>query len=148
DAECLDHAERDHVAKRFEGAARALDERLRIYQYVLKRDNASIPHGHYDNPVVEQAIANRIAFLDAKSDELCTLDIFFVLMYEGWRRVGSAETRFRDILSRPQSAIPELLSARKSLVILEADLRRAIELLGNKAESFVVQLRDAIGIEL
>jgi len=148
DAECLDHAERDHVARRFEGAVRALDERFRIYQYVLKRDNASIPYQHYDNPVVEQAIANRIAFLGGKSDELYTLDIFFVLMYEGWRRVGSVETKFRDILSRPQSAILELLSARKSLVILEEDLRRAIELLGNKAESFVVQLRDAIGIEL
>ena len=148
DAECLDHTERDHIARRFEGAVRALDERFRIYQYVLKRDNASIPYQHYDNPVVEQAIANRVAFLAGKSDELYTLDILFVLMYEGWRRAGTAETRFRDVLSRRQSAIPELLYAKQSLMILEDDLQRAIELLSNKAESFVVQLRDAIGIEL
>ena len=56
DADCLDHAERDHIARRFEGAMRSLDERFRLYQYLLKHDHASIPYRHYDNPVVEQAI--------------------------------------------------------------------------------------------
>src|SRR5579864_3033503 len=57
DTECLDHAERDHAARRFEGAVRALDERFRVYQYLLKRDHPDIPHQHYENPVVEQAIS-------------------------------------------------------------------------------------------
>jgi len=37
DAECIDHAERDQIARRFEGAVRTLDERFRLYQYLLKR---------------------------------------------------------------------------------------------------------------
>lgn len=133
DAECLDHAERDSIARRFEGAVRALDERFRVYQYLLKRDHAEIPHQHYDNDIVEQAIANRIAFLDAKSDNLYTLDIFFVLMYEGWHR---ASTR------------GALLSAQRTLAVAESELGRARELLANKAASFAIQLRDVVGIEL
>src|SRR5579864_1162235 len=62
DAESLAHAERAPAARCFEAAVRALDERFRIYQYLLKRDHAPIPHRHYDNPVVEQAISNRIFF--------------------------------------------------------------------------------------
>src|SRR5579864_1102050 len=58
DAECLDHSERDQIARRFEAAVRALDERFRVYQYLLKRDQPEIPHQHYENPIVEQAISN------------------------------------------------------------------------------------------
>ncbi len=147
DAECLDHAERDHIARRFEGAMRSLDERFRLYQYMLKHDHASIPHRHYENPVVEQAISNRIAFLNTKSDDLYTLDIFFVLMYEGWQRAGASQSKLRALVNRPQSAIREMLSGGKVLTIVGEDLARARELLGNKAASFAVQLQDTLGLE-
>lgn len=147
DAECLDHAERDHVARRFEGAVRMVDERFRLYQYVLKRDQASIPHRHYDNPVVEKAISNRISFLNAKSEDLYTLDIFFVLMYEGWQSAARSQGKLRALVTRPQSAIPEMLSGGKVLTILQDDLGRARELLGNIAGSFAIQLEDTLGIE-
>ena len=147
DAECLDHAERDHTARRFEGAVRTLDERFRVYQYLLKRDHAAIPHRHYDNTVVEQAISNRISFLSSKSDDLYTLDIFFVLMYEGWNRAGASPSKLRALVNRPQAVIPEMLSGRKVLTVVEDDLARACELLNNKADSFVIQLEGALGIE-
>ena len=147
DAECLDHAERDHIARRFEGAMRSLDERFRLHQYLLKNDHASIPHRHYGNPVVEQAISNRIAFLNAKSEDLYTLDIFFVLMYEGWQRAGASQSELRALVNRPQSAIREMLSGGKVLTIIEEDLTRARESLGNKAASFAVQLEDTLGVE-
>src|SRR2546427_10575277 len=43
DDECLDAAEIDQVAHRYEAAVRVFDERFRIYQYLVKRDQASIP---------------------------------------------------------------------------------------------------------
>ena len=147
DAECLEHSERADVARRFEGAVRTLDERFRVYQYLLKRDHATIPHRHYDNAVVEQAISNRISFLNAKSADLYTLDIFFVLMYEGWQRTGAPQSKLHALVNRPQSAIPEMLSGRKVLSIVEDDLARACELLANKAASFAIQLEDTLGIE-
>jgi len=148
DAECLDHAERNQIARRFEGAARALDERFRVYQYLLKRDHAIIPRQHYDNAVVEQAISNRITFLKGKSDDLYALEIFFVLMCEGWHRGSVQLGKLRDLVRRPHSVIQELLSPRKTFAIVEDELERAQELLENKAASFVIQLRDAIGIEV
>jgi type IV secretion/conjugal transfer VirB4 family ATPase len=148
DAECLDHVERDQIARRFEGAVRALDERFRIYQYLLKRDHAEIPHRHYENAVVEQAISNRIEFLKAKSNELYTLDIFLVLMYEGWHHGSTPSGRLRDVVTRPQLAIRELLSANKTLTVAGDDLDRARELMANKAASFAIQLHDVVGIEL
>jgi type IV secretion system protein TrbE len=147
DAECLDQAERERAARRFEGAVRALDERFRVYQYMLKRDHASIPHRHYDNAVVEQAISNRISFLNAKSADLYTLDIFFMLMYEGWHRARASQSKLRALVNRPQEAIPEMLSGRKVFTLVEDDLARACELLTNKTASFVIQLEDVLGIE-
>jgi type IV secretion system protein TrbE len=147
DAECLDHAERDHTARRFEGAIRALDERFRVYQYLLKRDHALIPHRHYENAVVEQAISNRISFLNGKSDDLYTLDVFFVLMYEGWHRASTSPSKLRTLVNRPHEAIAEMLSGRKVFAVVEEDLARARELLTNKAVSLVIQLEDSLGIE-
>ena len=147
DAERLDHAQRDQIARRFEGALRALDERFRVYQYLIKRDHAELPHRHYENAVVEQAISNRIAFLKAKSGDLYALEIFFVLMYEGWHR-GSTRGALGELLTRPHSATREVLSARKILTVVDAEMERARELLSNKAASFAIQLDDAAGIEL
>jgi len=146
DAECLDHAQRDQVARRFEGALRALDERFRVYQYLVKRDHAELPRRHYENAVVERAISDRIAFLSAKSGDLYELEIFFVLMYEGWHR-GSMGAGLGN-LKAPHAALRDLLSSRKILKVAEADLERARELLANKAASFVIQLNDAVRIEL
>ncbi|HVR21787.1 MAG TPA: type IV secretion system DNA-binding domain-containing protein [Candidatus Polarisedimenticolia bacterium] len=147
DAECLDHAERDHAARRFEGAIRALDERFRVYQYLLKRDHPLIPHRHYENAVVEQAISNRLSFLNGKSGDLYTLDIFYVLMYEGWHLASASQSKLRALVNRPKEAIPEMLSGRKVLAVAEDDLERARELLANKAGSLVIQLQDTLGIE-
>ena len=147
DAECRDHAERDQIARRFEGAVRALDERFRVYQYLLKRDHASIPHQHYDNAVVERAIANRISFLNAKSADLYTLDIFFVLMYEGWHSASASQDNLPALVNRPREAFLKMLSGTKALTNLEHELVRACELLANKAASLAIQLEDSLGVE-
>lgn len=148
DAECLDHSERDHVARRFESAIRTFDERFRIYQYLLKRDNTAIPHRHYDNPIVEQAISNRVAFLGGKRDSLYTIDICFVLLYEGWHQASGSGAHLRALVNRPRAAVGEMLAADQTFTLLEDNLARARELLGNKAASFVIQLQDTLGVEL
>jgi len=37
DGDCLDHPERDQVARRFQAVLRGLDERFRLQQYFLKQ---------------------------------------------------------------------------------------------------------------
>src|SRR6266851_3220654 len=75
DYECLDASQLDQIARRFESGLRVFDERIRLYQYLMKRDHATIPSGTHKNPVVQQAITGRMAYLRGKSDELYSLDI-------------------------------------------------------------------------
>jgi type IV secretion/conjugal transfer VirB4 family ATPase len=148
DAECLDHSQRDQIARRFESAIRSLDERFRVYQYLLKRNHAAIPHRHCENSIVDRAISNRIAYLASKSDSLYTFETYAVVMLENWRRGAAWSGRLRGLLSRPQSVIPALLAGRNAVTILEQDLDRARELLSHKATSLLIQLRDTLGLEL
>src|SRR5690242_9603596 len=39
DYECLEPAQTDQIARRFESALRLFDERFRLYQYLLKRED-------------------------------------------------------------------------------------------------------------
>ena len=148
DAECLDHPQIDQIARRFEAAIRVFDERFRVYQYLLKRDQAEIPHRKYSDPVVQKAIENRVAYLQAKSEALYTVEVFFVVLYEGWHSNRNGLERLRQLLKDPRASIREALSTGQAITVLEADLDRAREMLSNKAASFVVQLQDAVGIDL
>src|ERR1700722_6330171 len=67
DYECLDQAAIDGFTKRVESALKLFDENCRLYQYLFKRDNQTIPYQLYANPVVDAAIQNRIAYLQAKA---------------------------------------------------------------------------------
>src|SRR5207245_186813 len=84
DYECLDASQIDQIARRFESAVRIFDEKFRIYQYTIKRDGPAIPHRCYENPVVQEAIASRIAYLNEKSQDLYSFEIYFAVVYEGW----------------------------------------------------------------
>jgi hypothetical protein len=56
--------------------------------------------------------------------------------------------RLRQFLNNPRASIREALSTARAITILEADLDRAREVLSNKTASFVVQLQDAVGVQL
>src|SRR5271157_1198000 len=66
DYECLDAAAIDGFTKRLESALKLFDENCRLYQYLFKRNNETIPYKLYANPIVDAAIKNRIAYLAAK----------------------------------------------------------------------------------
>src|SRR5271168_2315140 len=85
DYECLDDASIDGLTKRLESAFKLFDENYRVYQYLFKRNNETIPYKLYGNPVVDTAIKNRIAYLATKADTLFSLSIYYVVLYEGFR---------------------------------------------------------------
>src|SRR5882724_5811635 len=87
DAECLEPMAIDQIVRRFGSALRIFNEPFRIYQYLIKRDYGPIPHSEYDDPVVREAIQNRIAHLDAKG--LHNLEIYFAVVHEGLRQKSS-----------------------------------------------------------
>ncbi|MGH9408000.1 MAG: hypothetical protein ACRD1V_00945, partial [Vicinamibacterales bacterium] len=84
DYECLDHAERHAIARRFEQALRQLDESFRVYQYVMKRPAAPIVATPHPNTIVNEALQRRADFFAAKADALFELDLHLVVLFEGW----------------------------------------------------------------
>ena len=99
DYECLDENTLDGLTKRLESALKLFDDNYRIYQYLFKRNNETIPYKLYGNPVVDTAIKNRIRFFAAKSDTVFSLSICYVILFEGFRytrTLGSTRSRFRN----------------------------------------------------
>src|SRR5579884_3327525 len=83
DYEGLAGGEIDQYTKRLESAFKIFDEKCRVYQYLFKRNHERIPASSHENPVVNAAIQNRAAFLEAKSDRLYSLDIYYAVLMEG-----------------------------------------------------------------
>ncbi|MDX2181145.1 MAG: DUF87 domain-containing protein [Bryobacteraceae bacterium] len=148
DHECLDHAQLDLIARRFEAAMRIFPGSFRVYQLMLKRDHAPLPHRDYENAAVQQAIRNRIEHLASKADTLYSLDLYFVIVHEArLGKIAPAE-RFRRAVRNPAQAMGLWLSPGRTLRVLETDLQQARETITNKVASFVVQMRDVLGVEL
>ena len=151
DYECLDGVSIDGLTKRLESALKLFDENYRIYQYLLKRNNETIPYKLYGNPVVDTAIKTRIAYLAAKADTLFSLSVYYVIFFEGScpkRKIGSALAKFPE---QPLKALGEIwayFSTRKQVVFLDREITKAQATLLQKAESFILQVSDFLTVRL
>ena len=151
DYECLDGAAIDSLTKRLESALKLFDENYRIYQYIFKRNNETIPYKLYGNPVVDTAIKNRIAYLAAKADTLFSLSVYYVIFFEGSRpkrKIGSALAKFPE---QPVQALGEIwayFSTRTQVVFLDREITKAQATLLQKAQSFILQVSDFLTVRL
>ncbi len=151
DYECLDGASIDGLTKRLESALKLFDENYRIYQYLFKRNNETIPYKLYGNPVVDTAIKNRIAYLAAKADTLFSLSVYYVIFFEGSRpkrKIGSALAKFPE---QPATALREIwayFSTRKQVVFLDREITKAQATLLQKTQSFILQVSDFLTVRL
>lgn len=144
DYECVDAPQLDESARRFESALRIFDEKFRLYQYLVKRDNSPIPSRAYDNPVVQAATASRIAYLNKRAHDLYTVEVYFAVIYEGWKPAQSVTEKWSELLENPLIRLRERFSTENTSSALEAELDRARNVLANKVMSFVVQLPEPI----
>src|SRR6267143_4283782 len=108
DYECLDATTIDNLTKRLESALKLFDENYRIYQYVFKRNNETIPYKLYGNPVVDAAIKNRIAYLGSKADTLFSLSIYYVILHQGSQISHSLGNALAQFPKHPKKSLAEL----------------------------------------
>ena len=144
DAEGLTHDQRRVLVHQMEAALRLLDERCRVYQYVLKTEVTPFTEPPCVRPVAEAAVARRTEFLNGRRAGLFTAEHFLVLIYEPAvaTSTGSVARRF----SEPREALRNWLSHARRCRVLEADLDRAIDTLHHKAKGLEAHLVD-VGIE-
>ena len=149
DYECLDFPELNHICRRFEATLRAFDPSFRIYQYIVKRDSARIPHqAAYPSPVVREAVFSRVEYLESKADQMYTLDSYIVVLYEGSRHTLAADRQAEAINEKTscRSCRDFVLDAR--MLLIEERIDDGRQTLVNKVNSFVVQLRDYVQVEV
>ena len=149
DYECLDTNTIENLTARLTAAFRLFDENCRVYQYLFKRNRESIPFKLYDNPVVNAAIQNRIDYLKSKADSLYSVEICFVVLFEGFRRETSILNSLLSVPSDPNRALHELLamlSTRKQLLLIESELDRSQTALRAKVRNFCAHVQDFVGI--
>src|ERR1700739_745475 len=151
DYECLDGNTLDSLTKRLESALKLFDDNYRIYQYLFKRNNETIPYKLYGKPVVDTAIKNRIGFFASKADTLFSLSIYYVLLSEGFRYTRTLGSALLDIPKRPAKAPGELrahFSGRKQVSLLDCEITKRQASLLQKVESFMLQVNDFLPVRL
>jgi type IV secretion system protein VirB4 len=151
DYECLDAAAIDGFTKRLESALKLFDENCRVYQYLFKRNNETIPYKLYANPVVDAAIKNRIAYLAGKVDTLFSLSVYFVVLYEGFQASHKLASALTHLTSDPKRAFAELrahFSGEKQTVLLGRHVSEAETALLQKARSFILHVSDFLAARL
>jgi type IV secretion system protein TrbE len=151
DYECLDGATLDGLTKRLESALKLFDERYRVYQYLFKRNNETIPYKLYGNPVVDAAIKSRIAYLESKADTLFSLSIYYVVLYEGFRPSRRLSNVLQEFPAHPGRTLGNLignLSTKKQVVLMAAETGKAQAVLLQKVESFILQVSDFLAVRL
>lgn len=151
DYECLDVDTIDGLTKRLESAFRLFDENYRVYQYLFKRNNETIPFKLYGKPVVDAAIQSRIAYLASKSDALFSLSIYYVILYEGFHYTRTLGNTLAEFPKHPGQALKELwnqFSTGKQILVLNSELSKAQAKLWQKTQSFVLQVNDFLPVRV
>src|ERR1700728_1759566 len=151
DYECLDDTAIDGLTKRLESALKLFDENCRVYQYLFKRNNETIPFKTYGNPVVDAAIRSRIAYLATKADRLFSLSVYYVVLYRGFQASDKLARAFAMFPKHPRKAFSELVeqfSSRKKVLTLGKQVDDAQAVLVQKAQSFMLQVSDFVTVRL
>jgi len=151
DYECLDAASIDGFTKRLESALKLFDENYRVYQYLFKRNNETIPYKLYGNPIVDSAIKNRIAYLGSKADTLFSLSVYYVVLYEGFQTSAKLGSALAELPKNPTKALADLRAhfpGQKQTVVLGQHVDNAQAALLQKARSFILQVSDFLSVRM
>ena len=149
DFECLDGDSVDGFTKRLESALKLFDEKFRVYQYIFRVNNQPIPHKLYGNPVVNTAISNRIAYLASKAENLFSLSIYYVILFEGFRYQSRKRRTLLEFPNHPRRTLAELwasFSTRNQVILLEAEISKGQANLRQKLHSFILQVNDFLPV--
>jgi type IV secretion system protein VirB4 len=146
DGDCLDPAERDLTARRFESIARQFDERFRLHHYTLKRTEPMIPSERSSNMVVEEARQKRLSHL--QTNALYSMQSYLAVVYEGARPRGKHQSRLARFLAEPGVALRERFSSAVRMDALQHELDRGRVVLQGKVASFAAQVQDFMNVQV
>ena len=142
DYESLDHGEQEYAVKRLEASLKAFGPGFHVYQYLFKQNRPEIPFAHYDDAVVEAAIAQRRQFFEAKRDRLYQIEVFHCIVLEGARSKTGVGPALARLLRDPAGAIDELktqFAGSKMKTLLRTQIEADIAKLEQRVPAFANQ---------
>lgn len=151
DYECLDPQQLDHLTKRLQSALKLFDTNYRVYQYLFKSNNPVIPRGTYSNPVVNAAMEDRLAHFEKKRDRLYTIEIYYVILFLGFRHRTDFVSALRKLPKSPRQALTELkglFAAETQITLIESAIERARKPLHRTVTTFLLQVQDFVTVRL
>lgn len=150
DHECLEADAVDGLTARLQ-AAFGLWQGGRVYQYLFRRQQREIPHGHYRDPVVRAAALERIEHFARRRRPLYTVDLYYVCLWHGprhdpgiLRAIGRA---LREGLAGGRRLAAHLSDDAQILQQRES-LDRTHQALLRRLQAFVVQVADFVRAEV
>lgn len=150
DYECLDGHEIDNRTKRLESALKLFDPKFRIYQYLFKKNSPPIPHTPATDEIVQTAIEGRMEYLAGKAQDLYSVTICYVILYERFRYQSSFLQAVTKLATAPRLAWQELkgfFSSEKQITFVLDEIEQAQRILDQRVESFQLQLNDFVRIQ-
>src|ERR1700722_11300491 len=127
DYDGLVHKKTDSLTKRLESALALLWPQYRVYQILFKSSGETIPHNEYESPVVRQAVDDRTAYFERRAGELYSLQIYYVILYEGTAPHRSITGAIAGLASKPKEGLEELrgfLSTKKQTLLIGSAIDR------------------------
>jgi type IV secretion system protein VirB4 len=144
DDECLDPQQLDQIAYRLEAGLRLIDENFCLYQYLIKGPAKPIDCTKSKLPVLEEALASRGAHLNSR--QLHQIEQYWALVYEDIR-IGRHENGLMSFLAEPGKKLLRAFSSDRTSENLEKELSRARQVLAQRVEGLIVQLRDVVHLK-
>ena len=154
DYECLDQHSLDNTTKRLEAAFKLCGREFRVYQYLFKSHFQPDPPPAYANPVVRRAELERARYFAQKAEEMFSIHIYYVLLYQGRRHAAKMTLTkalgsfFSQGLAAGVANLKSLFSAKKEILLIEEEIDQATSLLLRQANSLVSYLSDLVEIRL
>jgi type IV secretion system protein TrbE len=154
DYECLDQRDLDGSTKRLEAAFKLFGPEFRVYQYLFKSHFEPEPPRDYANPVVQRAEQERARYFAEKADEMFSIRIYYVLLYQGASHAAKMTLTkalgsfFNQGIAAGVENLKSVFSAKKEIVLIEDEIEQAATILLRQANSFVSHLSDLMEVKL
>ncbi len=149
DYECLPHRDIDLNTKRLEAAFKLFGPDFRIYQYLFKTHFHPPAPREYQSPIVNRAEQERYRYLLDKSQEMFSLEIYYVLLYQGPTTAAkmSLLAAVASLFTQGPTAGVDNLKARfsmnKEVALIQEEIDRALILLRHATQAVECQSREA-----
>ena len=147
DYEAMTDEQLETFTHRLRSSFRIFDESFRIYQYLIKSSDTHIPHSETGNPILDQAIQERIRHFQTRKGALYSLDVYFVILFEGFQNKKNLGATIGKIVHNPKESLRILkshFSTELEVELIQSRIDQAVSVLETKLNTFLALTDDFV----